>query len=140
MGKSVTKDLRVFMETGGPWFDYDDLLKATGVGKTVLNKRLYYLLQRGDIVRDGGASLLSECNFMLKSRDVSEEQFSGPTQINTEDITRGTLKYVPPTTEPECTFKVLGSIIDPDTGLYGGTVVRMTGPGWSDRPYLVKEL
>jgi hypothetical protein len=46
------------------------------------------------------------------------------------------------TGEPEGTFKIIGNLID-DFQLnheFVGTVVRITSPGFSDRPYLLKEL
>lgn len=43
-----------------------------------------------------------------------------------------------PLDEPDGTFKIQGSLVDGT--VFRGTVVKMTSPGWSDRPYLVTEL
>lgn len=40
--------------------------------------------------------------------------------------------------EPQGTFQVKGSLVD--GGRFLGTVVSITSPGWSDRPYLITEL
>jgi hypothetical protein len=138
--RSVTKDLRRFMETGGPWFDYRDLLRMAvrpGTGKQALNKRLYYLLQRGDIIRSGGGSL-SDSAFMLKSRDHSVDNESA--DVASPLIAAALQNDDGIAEEPEGTFKIIGNLVDPETANFMGTLVEITSPGWSDRPYIMKEL
>ena len=43
-----------------------------------------------------------------------------------------------PADEPDGTFKVQGSLVKGT--VFMGTVVSMTSPGWSSRPYLITEL
>lgn len=140
-GDNVVNDIRKFFsDRPATWLSYQELFNAPGIAgmtHTQLRKKLHYLVQRGDLLRAGGGPP-SECNYML-----AEGQDRVPVKTGTA-IHEQVEAYITDTEkmedEPEGTFKIIGNLVDFQTSMYQGVLVQVTSPGWSNRPYLLKEL
>lgn len=140
------------------WLPIQNLL--TVVGADVSEKRmreiLSYLVGQGEAKRQGvgpKAKWKYQVPAKTKPKSKSRGKAKGAADIGTaihEQVEayiasspslddRATQVMNVPMDEPEGTFQVTGSLIGPDHA-FKGTVVRITSPGFSDRPHLLTEL